>query len=192
MLEEPETAGCEERLPACSQAAGAKALRVRLELALFPSSVCFPSPRPATSPPKDRSAEVSRVGVLIVSGCVCKHPQFCSKPDQRCLYPGRGLGSSARLWHGVGGAGLAVMVVGCNATRSLRCFTVLFEYVPTVARSPGHLCVPPSNLFPGSGSPRFSARLRCGVSGARCSLSSSGAVARWQLLGQTSFCPVWW
>lgn len=36
-----DCAGCEERLPACSQAAGAKALRVVLELALFPSSVCF-------------------------------------------------------------------------------------------------------------------------------------------------------
>lgn len=56
VLEEPETAGVRRASCPALRLLEPKALRVRLELALFPSSVCFPSPRPATSP--------QRTGVL--------------------------------------------------------------------------------------------------------------------------------
>ena len=47
-------AGCEERLPVCSRAAGVKALSVRLELPLFPSSVDFSFSPPCNLSPKGR------------------------------------------------------------------------------------------------------------------------------------------
>ena len=163
-----------------------------------PFECVFPSPRPATSPAKDGSAEVSRVGVLIVSGCVCKHLQFCSKPDQRCLYRGRGLSSSARLWHGVGGAGLAVMVVWLQGLKWLQRHqkpTLLHSAVWVRAYS-GQVPWPPVSLhqIPSQDLAPLDPVPGCGVEwvGPGCLLSSSGAVARWQLLGQTSFCPVWW
>lgn len=49
-----DCAGCEERLPVCSQAAGVKALSVGLELGLFPSGVYFSFSPPCNLSPKGR------------------------------------------------------------------------------------------------------------------------------------------
>lgn len=49
----------------CSQAAGVKALRVRLELALFLFTCVFPSPHTSIFAPKEGGAEASGVHALI-------------------------------------------------------------------------------------------------------------------------------
>ena len=108
---------CEARLPVsslaavallgriCSQAAGVEALRVGLELALFPSGVCF-SFCPHWNLCPEGGECCSKQGLCAYTCpvcCLCRYLQSRPEPDQGCLFPCcGGLSSSVRLWQGVG------------------------------------------------------------------------------------------
>ena len=103
-----------------------------------------------------------------------------------CLAQGCGIEETgACAWLAVGAMALQLCChQGCSVSAVV---------ATTQQRPGGHVCVLQSGLLPGLGFPRSSASLWCGVGGpgvfAQLGFRST---VRWQPLGQTSFCPVWW